>query len=406
MTTRSDVIEAQATLQNVLNFTPLLRSHVLTKELGGRSVFLKCENLQHTGSFKARGAYWRMYRLSDEERSRGVVAASAGNHAQGVALAARKLKISATVVMPKTAPLPKIVATERYLGEFGQVKLEGETVADAIREAREIQNQNGSIFVHPYDHEDVIAGQGTVGLEIAQQCPEVKTVVVPVGGGGLAAGIAVALADHESAPKVVGVQALACAPYPSSLITGEPVPVERKATIADGIAVTEPGKIPLGILQEHGVSVLTVTEDTLYSALILCLERSKQLVEPAGVAAFGALLQHSDIDMFEPPVVVVLSGGNIDTLLLAHLLRHGMPKAGRALAFRCRLADEPGSLAKLLSEVGDMGANLIDVRPERVAQHLLFHQADVLVHLETKGETHCSEIISRLQDKGYEPERL
>lgn len=343
-----------------------------------------------------------MCRLSDEERSHGVVAASAGNHAQGVALAARKLDIRATVVMPKTAPMPKILATRQYLGDYGELKLEEGGVAEAIRCAQEMANKSGSIFIHPYDHEDIIAGQGTVGLEIAEECPEVKTVVVPVGGGGLAAGIAVALEGLKSAPKVVGVQAAACAPYPMSLMTGMPVGARRKATIADGIAVAEPGKIPLGILREHKVSVLTVTEDTLYTALILCLERSKQLVEPAGVAAFGALLEH-DSEMFEPPVVVVLSGGNIDTLLLSHLLRHGLPKAGRVLAFRCRLPDEPGALAKLLHEVGKTGANLIDVRPERGAQHLLFREADVLVHLETSGEKHCDEIISRLRGEGFEP---
>ncbi|MFD3657937.1 threonine ammonia-lyase [Streptomyces sp. NPDC058620] len=400
MTTRSDVTEARETLKDVLKLTPLLHSHALTEHLGGE-VFLKLENLQHTGSFKARGAYWRMHRLTRKERSRGVVTASAGNHAQGVALAARKLQINATVVMPKTVALPKKVATEHYLGEYGKTELEGETVAEAIHEAQKIAKRSGRIYIPPYDHKDIIAGQGTVGLEIAEQCSGVKTVVVPVGGGGLAAGIAVALADHVSAPKVVGVQAEACAPYPGSLEAGKPVPVAKGVTIADGIAVTEPGKMPFKILKEHGVPVLTVTENTLYSALIMCLERSKQLVEPAGVAAFGALLQHNDKHMFEPPVVVVLSGGNIDTLLLSHLLRHGMPAAGRALAFRCRLADKPGSLAKLLSEMGELDANLIDVRPERVAQRLLFHHADVLVHLETKDEEHRDKIIKHMRENNY-----
>ncbi|MFE2518389.1 threonine ammonia-lyase [Streptomyces mirabilis] len=400
MTTRSDVTEARETLKKYFKLTPLLHSHVLTEHLGGE-VFLKLENLQHTGSFKARGAYWRMCRLTEEERSRGVVTASAGNHAQGVALAARKLKINATVVMPETVQLPKKVATKHYLGEFGHIKLKGQSVPEAIQEAQEIEKQSGSIYIPPYDHEDIIAGQGTVGLEIAEQCPGVKTVIVPVGGGGLAAGIAVALADHESAPKIVGVQAEACAPYPESLRTGRPTPVEMKFTIADGIAVSKPGKIPFEILKRLGASVLTVTEDTLYSALAMCLERHKQLVEPAGVAAFGALLQHKGKHTFEPPVVVVLSGGNIDMLLLSRLLRHGMPAAGRALAFRCRLADKPGSLAKLLWEMGELGANLIDVSPERVAQHLLFNQADVLVHLETKGEEHRDEIINHLRRENY-----
>lgn len=237
------MIEAQKILKKVLPVTPLLRSQVLT-DLLDRDVFLKCENVQRTGSFKARGAYWRIHRLSAEERTRGVVAASAGNHAQGVALAASRLGISATVVMPKTAALPKVAATERYLGPGQQVVLHGKTVADAIKHAENMAKDRDSVFIHPYDHEDVIAGQGTVGLEIAKECPRVKTVVVPVGGGGLAAGIAVALADHKSTPKVVGVQAEACAAYPNSLLRRRPVKITYRPTIADGIAVTRPGTSP------------------------------------------------------------------------------------------------------------------------------------------------------------------
>ncbi|WP_331718345.1 pyridoxal-phosphate dependent enzyme [Streptomyces sp. NBC_00624] len=408
---RDDVIAAQKTLTKDLlsTVTPLLRSQLLSELLGG-DVFLKCENVQRTGSFKARGAYWRIHQLSHEQRAQGVVAASAGNHAQGVALAARKLGTSATVVMPKTAPLPKVSATERYLGPDQELVLHGETVPEAIAHAKNLAAERGSVFIHPYDHEDVIAGQGTVGLEIAEQCPEVKTVVVPVGGGGLAAGIAVALADHRpsprrrwgrrlrgSAPRVVGVQAAACAAYPDSLRKGSPVSIECGFTIADGIAVPTPGEIPLGILLEHQVPVLTVSEDTLYRALLMCLERAKQLVEPAGVAAFGALLEHKDKfkSKFESPVVVVLSGGNIDPLLLGDLLRHGLSAAGRVLEFKCRLADKPGSVAKLLKTAGDVGANLVDMNPRRVAQ-LQLHEAEVAVHLETKGEKHRKEVIEHL----------
>lgn len=418
---RDDVIAAQKTLTKNLfsTVTPLLRSQLLSEKLGG-DVFLKCENVQRTGSFKARGAYWRIHQLSPEQRDQGVVAASAGNHAQGVALAARKLGTRATVVMPKTAPLPKVAATERYLA--GQeLVLHGANVEEALDYAKNLAAKRGSVFIHPYDHEDVIAGQGTVGLEIAEQCPEVKTVVVPVGGGGLAAGIAVALADHRpsprwrwgrhlrgsapSAPRVVGVQAEAYNAYKDSLEKGSPVSIKcgpTVATIADGIAVPTPGEIPLGILLEHGVPVLTVSEDTLYRALLMCLERAKQLVEPAGAAAFGAILEHEDRfkSEFETPVVVVLSGGNIDPLLLGDLLRHGLSAAGRVLEFTCRLADKPGELARLLKDAGDAGANLVDMTPRRVAQ-LQFHEAEVDVHLETKGEEHREEVIEHLKKKGY-----
>lgn len=397
---RDDVIKAQKVLKRVLPVTPLLPSRVLT-DLLGMEVLLKCENVQRTGSFKARGAYWRIHRMSTEERKRGVVAASAGNHAQGVALAASTKGISATVVMPETVALPKLEATERYLGR-GQVVKHGKTVADAIKHAENMAKEDDLVFIHPYDHEDVIAGQGTVGLEIAKQCPRVKTVVVPVGGGGLAAGIAVALAGHESAPKIVGVQAEACAAYKTSLARGMPVRIRRyRPTIADGIAVPIPGDIPFQIMLSHKVPVLTVSEETLYKALIMCLEQAKQLVEPAGVAAFGALLEHKDRFKFEPPVVVVLSGGNIDTLLLADLLRHGWPTAGRILTFKCRLPDQPGSLARLLHEVGKQGANLVDMTPHRVAPELPFHQADVHIQLETRGEEHRQELIKHLKEKGY-----
>src|SRR5215471_5504727 len=295
--------------------TPLLESSALSVLVGG-PVYLKCENLQRGGSFKVRGAYVRIARLTAAERARGVVAASAGNHAQGVALAAGALGAAATVVMPTAAPLPKVAATRSYGAE---VVLHGATVEHALARAQELAAATGSIFIHPFDHPDVIAGQGTVGLEIAEQCPQVRTIAVPVGGGGLAAGIAVAVSGAERAVKVVGVQAEAFACYPASLAAGHPVRVSSAGTMADGIAVGQPGDIGYEIISRHAVRVVTVSEETLSRALLLCLERSKQVVEPAGAAGVAALLEHPEA--FEPPVVAVLSGGNIDPLLLAKVLR-------------------------------------------------------------------------------------
>jgi threonine dehydratase len=391
----ADVAAAREVLQGVVAVTPLLHSRVLSDRLGG-PVFLKCENLQRTGSFKARGAYVRISRLTGAERERGVVAASAGNHAQGVAFAAALLGARATVVMPVGAPLPKVEATRGYGAE---IILHGETVEDALAAALAHAREHGSVFIHPFDHPDVVAGQGTVGMEIAEQCPQVRTVVVPVGGGGLAAGIAVAVADAAPAIAVIGVQAEAVAAFPASFAAGHPVRIVPAATMADGIAVSQPGAIGYEILSRLADRVVTVSEETLSRALLLCLERSKQLVEPAGVAGVGALLEHPEA--FEPPVVVVLSGGNIDPLLLANVLRHGLSAAGRYLMFRCRLADRPGALARLLSEVAGLGANVLDVVHERVAPRLRVDEVEVLLQVETRGPGHCDEVISQLRQAGY-----
>jgi threonine dehydratase len=390
-----DVAAAAQVLRGVTAVTPVLHSRVLSERAGG-PVFLKCENLQRTGSFKARGAYLRISRLSEEEKSHGVVAASAGNHAQGVAFAASLLGAKASVVMPVGAPLPKVEATRGYGAE---VILHGDCVEDALAQAREHAGRHGSVFIHPFDHPDVVAGQGTAGLEIREQCPDVRTIVVPVGGGGLASGIAVALKDARPAIRLIGVQAEAVAPYPPSLAAGQPVTIEPGATMADGIAVSRAGDICYAILSQLAERIVTVSEETLSRALLLCLERAKQLVEPAGAAGVGALLEHPDI--IEPPVVVVLSGGNIDPLLLAKVLRHGLSAAGRYLMFRCRLSDRPGALATLLGEVASLGANVLDVAHERVAPRLRVDEAEVLLQVETRGPGHCDEVISKLRQAGY-----
>jgi threonine dehydratase len=390
-----DVVAARKLINDVISDTPVLHSRALSETVAG-PVFLKCENLQRTGSFKVRGAYFRIARLSDAERARGVVAASAGNHAQGVAFAAGRLGCAATVVMPEGAPLPKVQATRGYGAD---VILHGTCVEDAVSEALAIAQRTGAVFIHPYDHPDIVAGQGTVGLEIIEQCPQVRTVVVPVGGGGLAAGVMVAVKALDPGIEVVGAQAEVCAPYPGSLAAGHPVPVQSSPTMADGIAVSCPGDVPFGILSGHAARVVTVSEESLSRGLLLCLERAKQVVEPAGAAAVAALLEHPRD--FVPPVAVVLSGGNIDPLLLSKLLRHGLTAAGRYLAFRCRLPDRPGSLAKLLGDLADLGANVLDVAHERLAPRLHVDEAEVVLQVETRGPEHCGEVIAALRAAGY-----
>ena len=390
-----DVVAARELVRDVVSPTPVLRSRVLSELVGG-PVFVKCENLQRTGSFKVRGAYLRIARLTDAERARGVVAASAGNHAQGVAFAASLLDTKTTVFMPEGAPLPKVQATRDYGAD---VVLHGSSVEDALAAAEEHAARTGSVLIHPFEHPDIVTGQGTLGFEIIEQCPQVRTVVVPVGGGGLAAGVAVAVKSLDPAVQIVGVQAAAVAPFPASLAAGRPIPVKGGPTMADGIAVSRPGELAFGLLWACGARVLTVTEEGLSRGLLLCLERAKQVVEPAGAAGVAALLEHAE--QIEPPAVVVLSGGNIDPLLLSKLLRHGLRAAGRYLAFRCRLPDRPGALATLLHELAGLGANVLDVWHERVTPRLQVGEVEVLLQVETRGPEHCEEVITELRRAGY-----
>jgi len=389
------VVAARELLREVINPTPVQHSRVLSDLIGG-PVFLKCENLQRTGSFKVRGAYLRISRLTDAERAGGVVAASAGNHAQGVAYAASLLDTESTVFMPEGAPLPKIQATRDYGAD---IVLHGSTVEDALAGAREFAEKTGSVLIHPFEHPDIITGQGTLGFEIIEQCPQVRTVVIPVGGGGLAAGVTAAVKSLDPAVQVIGVQAAAVAPFPASLAAGRPIPVKGTPTMADGIAVSSPGELAFELLSSLGARVVTVTEESLSQGLLLCLERAKQVVEPAGAAGVAALLEHGG--EIETPAVVVLSGGNIDPLLLSKLLRHGLRAAGRYLAFRCRLPDRPGALATLLHELAELGANVLDVWHERVTPRLQVGEVEVLLQVETRGPEHCVQVTEALQGAGY-----
>jgi threonine dehydratase len=390
-----DIRRGADDLRGVAIETPMEESRWLSAVAGG-PVLLKCENLQRTGSFKIRGAYLRMSRLSPEERAAGVVAASAGNHAQGVALAAGLLGIKATVFMPGGAPIPKEKATRGYGAD---VVFEGQTVDDALVRARAFAEETGAILIHPFDHFDIVTGQGSCGLEIIEQSPDVETVLVPTGGGGLLAGIATAIKGLNPGVRVVGVQAEGAAAYPRSLAEGHPVALEAMSTMADGIAVGRPGDVPFRAISEHVDDVVTVTEESLSRALLMLIERAKLVVEPAGAAAVAALMDHPD--RFPTPAVAVLSGGNIDPLLLMRVLRHGMAAAGRYLVFRVRIPDLPGGLAKLLKELADLDANVLDVVHERTSAHLHLNEVEVAMQVETRGAPHAERVLSRLRECGY-----
>lgn len=390
-----DVHGAQKMLSGVARITAMEGSRYLS-QLVGAPVHLKCENLQRTGSFKLRGAYVRIAGLSQVERAAGVVAASAGNHAQGVALASSLLGVRSTVFMPAGAPLPKVAATRQYGAE---VRLQGQVIEETLAAAQEYAHDTGAVFIHPFDHPDIIAGQGTVGLEILEQCPEVRTIVVGMGGGGLAAGIAVAVKALRPDVKLIGVQAEGAAAYPPSLAAGHPVSIKSPATMADGIKVGRPGDVPFKIIGDLVDEVRTVSEDALAGALLLCLERAKLVVEPAGASPVAALM--SDPHAFQGPVVALLSGGNVDPLLMQRILRHGMVAAGRYLSLRLRLTDRPGALAALLGALSVVDANVLDVSHVRTDPRLGLTEAEVELHLETKGPEHCEEVTAALREAGY-----
>jgi threonine dehydratase len=391
----ADIEAAREVLAPVIRHNPLAGARWLTDRVGS-SVYLAPENLQRAGSFKIRGAYVYLSRLTAQERSRGVVAASAGNHAQGVALAAQLLGIEATVFMPEGASIPKVSATRAY---GASVRFAGETIEGALKAATHFAAETGAILVHPFDHPDVVAGQGTLGLEILEQCPQVKTVVVCTGGGGLLAGVALAVKSLRPDVKVIGAQAAGAAAYPASLQMGSPQTLESMRTMADGIAVGRPGDVPFAIIQDLVDDIRIVSEDSLARAQVLLLERAKMVVEPAGAAAVAAILD--DPESFDGPVVATLSGGNVDPLLLMRVVRHGLAAAGRYTTLKLRMSDRPGSLAGLLHDIGTHEANVVDVRHTRTEPRLSIDEVEIAIELETRGPTHRDEVISDLRARGY-----
>jgi threonine dehydratase len=381
--TLTEIEAARRGLAGVARVTPVYGSETVS-QLTGRKVALKAENLQRTGSFKVRGAVTRIAALSEQQRAAGVVAASAGNHGQAVAWAARKAGIPAAIFVPQDAPMAKIEACRNYAATTELVGLDFE---DALAAAMAYADETGATFVHPYEDETVIAGQGTIGLELAEQVPQAETVLVPVGGGGLASGIALALRAVKPAIRVVGVE------------------VRRdRYTIADGIAVKQPGELTSAILDDALDEMITVSDEEISEAMVLLLERSKLVVEGAGAVGVAALLAGRAGG--SGPALVVLSGGNIDATMLISVMRHGLTVAGRYLVVRTHLGDRPGELIKLLSLIAEERGNLIAVEHHREGMDVPVSATEVELTLVTRDEEHCLQLLAAMAERGYKVERL
>jgi threonine dehydratase len=389
--TLADIEGARARIEGIARVTPVFSSETFGR-MCGRPVWLKAENLQRTGSFKIRGAVNKVAQLGTEERAAGVVAASAGNHGQAVAWAAREAGVKATIYMPEEAPLAKVDATKSYGAE---VVLAGEGFDEAGEAARKLEAA-GATFIHAFEDEAVIAGQGTIGLELADQLEESQVLVVPIGGGGLASGIAIALKELRPEIRIVGVQADACAPYAGKGTPG--------FTIADGIAVKRPGEITRAILDDLLDEIVTVSDDEIAEAIVLLLERVKLTVEGAGAASVAALL--SGRVPGGEPACALLSGGNIDASLLMEVARYGLTQAGRFLVLRTQVRDRPGALALLLTRIADERVNVVSVEHHREGMDIQLAETEIELTLGMRDEAHCSELLERLADWGYAVERL
>ena len=387
-----DVKDARQRVAGVLRPTPVDRSDSLSR-LSGRPVIVKPEHLQRTGSFKIRGAYNLISRLPADVQ---VVAASAGNHAQGVALAAQLTGRQSTIFMPTNAPLPKLTATRAY---GATVIPEGGVVDDCIAAARRYAEKTGALYVPPFDHPQVIAGQGTVGLELAEECPDAEVVVVPVGGGGLIAGIATALAHSRRAVRIVGVEPEGAAAMRASIEARRLVTLDEVATVADGVAVRAVSELTLDHVNAYVDEVVTVSEEEISRAVLLMLERCKAVVEPAGAVAVAALLEGKVSGAGE--AVAVVSGGNVDPLLLIRLIEHGLSAAGRYLNLRIVVDDRPGALAALTAEVAELGLNVVQVEHHRTGTRLDLDEVEVFLTLETRDPDHREEVVTLLSAKGY-----
>ena len=396
--TADDVRAARPAVDAVAKRTPVLSTRTISERAGGM-VLLKAENLQRTGSFKIRGATAKLAALGEEGCARGVIAASAGNHAQALAAAARVRGVPCEVFVPADAPISKAEAAR---GQGAIVHVGGGGVDDCIELALERAREGGLAFVHPFDDPDVVAGQGSLGLELLEDVPDLAQVVVPVGGGGLASGIAIAVKSARPDVRVVGVQAAACAPYPESLKRGEAVPVDSALTIADGIAVKRPGDLTLPLLKQWLDDLVVVSEDDTAEAMALLMERCKLVVEGAGAVGVAALLGGQVKPTSSGTTVAVLSGGNVDAGLLAAVARRHESEAGRRLVLLTRVPDRPGGLVRLLSLVSETGANIVDVGHVREGIDLHVRETGVELVLETRGHEHAEAVTAKLAAAGYE----
>lgn len=390
--TLPDIVAARERGRSVVLETPTLPSHSFSR-LAGTEVWLKAENLQRTGSFKIRGGMNAVALLDPHARGRGVVAASAGNHAQGIALAAAHNAATATVFMPENAAIPKVAATREY---GAVVVLAGATLAEATDHAMAFARESGGTFIHPFDDPAIVAGQGTLGLEVLEQVPNVETVIVPVGGGGLISGVAVAIKDQRPDVRIVGVQSAAVPTYVEARRTGSPSEIAPQPTVADGIAVTRPSDLCFGIIEALVDDLVVVDDHHTTEAVALLLERAKYLVEPSGAVGVAALL-HGMVEA-SGTTVVVLSGGNVDLLFLDEVVRHGLESSGRFTALDVVVPDEPGHLAAVLTTIGVHGGNVLSVDHHRQGHGLAFGTVEIQVALETKGFEHIDAIVAALAD--------
>ncbi len=394
--TIADIWEAHKLLKPLLHHTLLAPSRTL-HDITGADVFLKAENLQRSGSFKVRGASYKLSRLSEQEYRRGVIAASAGNHAQGVAIAAAQHHVPCTIVMPETAALAKVMATQSY---GAKVVLYGFTYDDAYQRCLELQEESGAAFIHAFDDPDIIAGQGTLGLEMLSDLPDADAVIVPIGGGGLIAGIAIAARALRPDITIIGVQAAGAPSLRAALDAGEPYTLSAINTIADGIAVKRPGDLTFSIIQRLVDEVVLVDDEAIISAVLLLMERNKMLVEGAGAVGVAALLS-GVIKLQGKKVLVPLTGGNIDINLVGRFIEHGLSVAGRYFVIHTRLNDRPGELMRLLGIIAEMRINVIDVRYQRISSHLPIMQREETITMETRDRAQCEELLRRLRAAGY-----
>lgn len=386
--------DAKRVLDEVVRETALIPAPAINPDA---EIYLKCENLQLTGSFKVRGAYYRIANLTEEEKSHGVIACSAGNHAQGVALAAQKFGIGATICIPSVAPLSKIMATKSY---GANVVLCDGVYDDAYAKAVEIQKNEGRTFIHPFNDEDVIAGQGTIGLEILKQLPDADAVIVPIGGGGLISGVASAIKAINPNCKVYGVQAAGAPSMKESLDAGKIVTLDSVNTIADGIAVKTPGTLTFDICSQCVDEVVTVTEEEIAVAILTLIEKQKTVAEGAGATTVAAAMFHK-VDIKGKKVVCVVSGGNIDVNILSRVLNKGLIKSGRLLELTTEIVDKPGQLNTLLSLISSTGANILSINHNRYTADLSVNMCQVNLVLETKSPEHVQNIYELLEANGY-----
>lgn len=386
--------KAKAVLEPVISKTPIVHAGKLHENL-----YIKAENLQGTGAFKLRGAYFKLANLSEAEKQRGVIAASAGNHAQGVAYSCMKMGIKGTIVMPKTAPLSKIEATRSY---GVNVELQGDTFNDAYEFAKHLQEITGAVFIEPFNDEEVMAGQGTIGLEILEKMPDVDTVIVPIGGGGLISGIASAIKHLKPECKVIGVQSEHAPSMKRSIEEGQIINLTSVSTIADGIAVKTPGTLTYEVCKACVDEIVTVSEEEIAAAILVLLEKMKMVAEGAGATSVAAAM-FQKVDLENRKVVAVLSGGNIDVNLLSKIIDLGLIKTGRKAVINMNVVDKPGNLSRMIELISRTGANIISVNHNRIQDGILFNQCRVGLVIETNDNQHIQEVMDILTENGYVP---